>query len=149
METCVFHGETYGKYNSQLFIFETTWDSFRPIERVAWNGERFAPIDSKYKTDLFDEHYGYGSLEMKALCRKLTQDTEFDNAHELKDPVAFWKWTGETSAKWWKDRACVFTNDCVSRDSLGWKKYLYYLNVRAKTLRQKPRVKMTRRLRAI
>ena len=136
MELCTFHGQIYGKYQNQLFIFESLWDSFRPIEKVAWNGENYVAVDGLYKTDLFDDNYGYGSLQMKALCRKLVQETELADAKEVTDPLTFWKWCGEKEAKWWYDRACVFTDKCVPRDSNEWKKYLYYLNVRAKTLRR-------------
>ena len=147
MELRIFNDRVYGKANNQLFVFESLWDSFRPIERVAWNGTKFEIVDDKYKEDLFDQNYGYGSLEMKALCRKYINETELSDAIEIKDPVHFWKWSGETDAKWWKDRPIVFTNPCVPRDLDAWKNYLQYLNVRAKTLRQPlNKSKLTRRL---
>lgn len=146
MELCEFHSQIYGKYKNQLFVFEPTWDSFRPIEKVGWNGSQYMPVDSKYKQDLFDENYGYGSLEMKALCKQLLRETELSDAKLITDSVLFWKWCGETEAKWWNDRACVFSSPCVSRDMNEWKRYLYYLNVKAKTLRRAVRVRSTRRL---
>lgn len=146
MELCEFHDTIYGKFKGQLYIFEYTWDSFRPIEFVGWDGSKFSPVDQKYKLDLFSSNYGYGSLEQKALCRKLVQETELENAHEIKDPIQFWKWCGNTEAKWWRDRPCVFSSACVSRDGQSWKKYLQYLNVRAKTLRRAFRGRVTRRL---
>ena len=145
MELCVFHGKIYGKLQNQLFVFESLWDSFRPIEKVAWNGESYSVIDTSYKADLFDDNYGYGSLQMKALCRKLTQETELEDAKEITDPLTFWKWCGEKEAKWWYDRACVFADKCVPRDSNEWRKYLYYLNVRAKTLRRPLVGRLTRK----
>jgi hypothetical protein len=146
MELCVFHSNIYGKKDGQLFVFEPTWDSFRPIEKVGWDGVKYSVVDSKYKTDIFDQNYGYGSLQMKALCRQLSQTTELEEAKEITEPVAFWKWCGESEAKWFYDRACVFSNPCVERNSNGWKKYLYYLNVRAKTLKNTVRGRITRRL---
>ena len=146
MELCEFHSQIYGKYNNQLFVFEPTWDSFRPIEKVGWDGHRYVPVDSKYKQDLFDEHYGYGGEDMKLLCKKLLRETELSHAKLLTDSVLFWKWCGEVEAKWWNDRACVFSSPCVSRDTIEWKKYLYYLNVKAKTLRRAIRSRVTRRL---
>jgi hypothetical protein len=146
MDLCEFHSQIYGKYNNQLFLFEPTWDSFRPIEKVGWDGHRYVAVDSKYKQDIFDEHYGYGSLEMKALCKQLLRETDLETAKLLTDPVLFWKWCGETEAKWWYDRACVFASPCVSRDSVEWKKYLYYLNVKSKTLRRAALSRMTKRL---
>jgi len=136
MELCEFHDRIYGKYSGQLYVFEPTWDSFRPITSVAWDGSKFAVNDKEYKRDLFSEDYGYGSIEQKAICRRLLQETELENATEIKDPIVFWKWTGQTEAKWWKDRACIFSNPCVPRDTHSWRKYLQYLNVRAKTLRR-------------
>jgi hypothetical protein len=146
MELCNFHDRIYGKKNGQLFVFETTWDSFRPIEKVGWNGESYFILDSKYKPDLFDDYYGYGSLVMKALCRDLSQTIELDDAKEITDPVLFWKWCGETGAKWWYDRACVFSDECVSKDQSNWKKYIKYLQTKPKTLRRHLKGRMTRRL---
>lgn len=146
MELCEFHSRIYGKYNNQLFLFEPTWDSFRPIEKVGWDGYQYVPVDSKYKQDLFDDNYGFGSLEMKAVCRKLLMETDLEKALLITDSVLFWKWCGETEAKWWNDRACVFSSPCISRDTSEWKKYLYYLNVKARTLRRAVRSRMTRRL---
>jgi hypothetical protein len=146
MELCIFHGNTYGKKDGQLFVFESTWDSFRPIKKVAWNGESYTIIDDEYKTDLFDEYYGYGSLVMKARCRELSQITELEEAKEISDPLTFWKWCGEKDAKWWLDRACVFTNSCVPKDNNSWKKYLKYLQTKPKTLRRPLKGRMTRRL---
>lgn len=146
MELRIFQDRIYGKANNQLFVFESVWDSFRPIERVAWNGDKFEIIDTKFKPDLFDENYGYGSLVMKAECRKYSNEADLENVTEIKDPVEFWKWSGEKEAKWWNDRAIVFANPCVPRDIESWKKYLHYLNVRAKTLRQPLKGRITRRL---
>ena len=146
MELCEFHDRLYGKYKSQLFVLEPAWDSFRPIESVAWNGTVFEIQDSTFKKNIFDQNYGYGSLEMKALCRRLLQETELGEAVSIEDPIQFWKWLGVKSAKWWYDRPCVFSSQCVPRNSLGWKRYLRYLNVRAKTLKNKTRMCVTKRL---
>lgn len=143
MELRVFHDRIYGKYESQLYIFEPTWDLFRPIEKVGWNGKQYSSVDSKYKTDLFSEFYGYESIEQKKLCRQLIETTELENVIEIVDPVTFWKWCGEIEAKWFRDRPCVFTSPCVTKD---WVRYLKYLNIRQKTLRQYPRTRMTKRL---
>ena len=146
MELCEFHDRIYGKYESQLYVLEPSWDSFRPIEFVAWNGTTFEIQDSKYKQNIFDSYYGYGSLQQKALCRKLIQETELENTKFVTDPIEFWKWSGVKSAKWWYDRPCVFASPCVSRDIHSWRRYLRYLNVRAKTRRNKLRSRVTKRL---
>lgn len=145
MELCIFHEKIYGKYKNQLFVFESTWDSFRPIEKVGWDGEQYSILDTLYKTDLFDDNYGYGSIAMKTLCKTMTDETELGDAKEITDPLTFWKWCGEKEAKWWYDRACVFTDKCVPRDSGDWKKYLHYLHVRARTLRRPLIGRLTRK----
>jgi hypothetical protein len=145
MELLLFHDRIYGKYLKKLYLFEPTWDSFRPIAGIGWNGKQFVPIE-KFKTNLFDENYGYGSLAEKALCRKLTQETELSETKETKDPIFVWKWYGETNIKWWNDRPCVFTSLCISRNKESWKFYLKYLEVRAKTLRKPFKGRATKRL---
>lgn len=146
MESIEFHDRIYAKKGDQLFVFEPTWDSFRPISFVGWNGKRFEINDDAFKPDLFADFYGYGSLDMKRTCRELTREIEFDNAKEIKDPLQFWRWYGDKHVKWWFDRPCVFYNECTSRDKISWKNYLKYLEVRAKTLRKPMLRRMTRRL---
>lgn len=146
MELVTFHDRIYGKYNHQLFTFEPTWDSFRPITGVGWNGKVMIPIDTIYKQNLLDPFYGYGNLDMKALCRKLTNETELSESKDIRDPIHLWRWYGERNMKWWKDRPCVFVSSCIQQDSLAWKKYLNYLEVRAKTLRRPFKNRLTKRL---
>lgn len=146
MDLRIFQDRIYGRYETQLFVFEPSWDTFRPIEHVAWDGKQYIILDQKFKQDLFDPNYGFGNLEMKALCRKLINETDLEKATEIKDPVEFWKWCGEKELKWWKDRPCLFANPCVNREQEGWKTYLHYMNVRAKTLRQPIRGRLTKRL---
>jgi hypothetical protein len=146
MELITFHDRIYGKLNGQLYTFETTWDSFRPISGIGWNGKQLVPIDNQYKLDLFDSAYGYGNLTMKSECRQLTQEIELSNSKEINDPVQLWRWYGETNVKWWRDRPCVFASPCVLRDNNSWKKYLKYLDVRSKTLRRPYNGRATKRL---
>lgn len=146
MELVSFHDRIYGKYKNQLFTFEPTWDSFRPITGIAWNGKRMIPVDDEYKKNLFDPYYGYGTFEMKKLCHDLIRETDLDNAKDIRDPVHLWRWYGEKNIKWWRDRPCVFATPCIEQDSIAWKKYLHYLEVRAKTLRRPMKTRMTKRL---
>lgn len=146
MELREFHSRIYTKKDGQLYVYESLWDSFRPIEKVAWSGESFVILDEKYKTDLFDDHYGYGSLVMKARCRELTQTADFTETTEITDPVIFWKWCGETDVKWWFDRPCVFSNSCISKEQPNWKAYIKYLQTKPKTLRRPLKGRFTRRL---
>lgn len=139
MEVALFNGKTYGKENTQLYVFEETWDTFRPITKVEWNGKKFVNQDTLYKQNLFDPYYGFGNLEMKNHCKVLTENTELNGA-EL-DPLSFWKWCG-TSTEWFRDRPCVLSS-CGNHD---WKKYVAYIGSRPKTLRRAPSSRITRRL---
>jgi hypothetical protein len=143
MELRTFYNRIYGKYEKQLYVFEPMWDSFRPIERVGWNGKQFSIVDAKYKQDIFSRTYGFENLEQKILCKKLLDETELEHSVEILDPVSFWKWCGETEAKLFKDRPCVFANSCVEKD---WKKYLKYLEVKPRTLRTFNLGRTTKRL---
>jgi len=135
MDIREFHDRIYGKHAGQLFVFESTWDTFRPIEFVGWDGGAFAVQDARYKRDLFGKNYGYESLEQKALCRSLIQETELEGARKIEDPVVFWAWCGARPT-WWRDRACVFHSDDVPRDNAGWRAYVRYLRDRPRTLRR-------------
>lgn len=143
MDLRTFHTRIYGKYQQQLYVFEPTWDSFRPIEKVGWDGKQFSVVDAKYKQDLFSTTYGFESLEQKILCRKLLDETELEHSVEITDPITFWKWCGETEAKLFKDRPCVFASLCVEKD---WRRYLQYLQVKPRTLRHFPTGRITKRL---
>jgi hypothetical protein len=139
MEVRMFRGRTYGKSAGQLYVFEETWDTFRPIVRVVWNGKKFAIDDSIYKSNLFDPCYGFGSLEMKNQCKQITENTELEGK-EL-NPTEFWNWCG-TSTEWFHDRPCVLSG-CESRD---WKKFIVRSGSKPRTLRHAPAPRVTRRL---
>lgn len=142
MEVCTFHTRTYGKLNQTLFVFEPTWDSFRPIKKVGWDGKKFS-TDELFKSNLFSPHYGFESIEQKEMCRKLTEETEL-GGREITDPTEFWKWAGLTSVTWFRDRPCVFLTECSPKN---WHEYLKYTGSRAKTLRRRiPSGRVTRRL---
>lgn len=145
MELVTFHDNIYGKLNNKLYTFETLWDSFRPISGVGWDGKQLVPIEL-YKTDLFSVYYGYSSLDEKADCKRLTQETELSESKNITDSLHLWRWYGEKNIKWWRDRPCVFASPCVPHDGNSWKKYLKYLDVRAKTLRRPFHGRATKRL---
>jgi hypothetical protein len=145
MELRTFHDTIYGKYKGQLFVFESTWESFRPIVSVGWDGSQFKAI-SKFTSNLFDPYYGFGSHEMFLACKKLIQETELSESIEIKDPIQFWRWYNETNVKWWKDRPVVFVNPCIPNNTQSWKHYLKYLETRAKTVRRPYKGRSTRRL---
>lgn len=146
MELIKFRDQLYGKHLNEFFVFETLWDSFRPINGLVWNGEGLMTDDSMFKTDLFDENYGYGTVEKKRLCKYLTEITELGNFKQIDNPIDFWKWSGQENVKWWKDRPIIFETSCTGRSVSDWKHYLAYLNTRAKTLRRPLKGRLTRRL---
>jgi hypothetical protein len=137
MELTKFKGILYGKLGGQQFIWDSEWDSFRPIESIGWNGKEIIGVDTKYKQDIFDPYYGYGSPEMKQLCRRLTDITEL-NVPESGN-ISWLK------GEFWRDRNCSFAFECSSRSVQSWKKYIGYMNSRAKTLRKIPGIRITRR----
>jgi hypothetical protein len=146
MELCEFREVIYGKLNNQLFTFETSWDSFRPITFVGWDGSDFVADDSAYKKNIFSSYYGYGSADMKKLCKELTKTTELNNAVKITDPVLFWKWCKQPSAQWWYDRPVVFLNACVDKGKLSWRKYVEHSHSRRRTLRKNVLNRATKRL---
>jgi hypothetical protein len=142
MDVCTFHTRTYGKLHQTVYVFEPTWDSFRPIKKVGWDGKKFS-TDEPFKSNLFSPHYGFESLEQKEMCRKLTEETEL-RGREITDPLEFWKWAGLSDASWFRDRPCIFLTECSPRN---WHAYLKYTGFRAKTLRRHiPSGRVTRRL---
>jgi len=144
METRQFCKRIYGKHEGKLYIFEPTWDMFRPISSVGWDGTKFSVDDRIYKKNLLSSHYGFANPEQKSICETLTEVTELGNAPEITDPVDFWRWAGITDAQWFNDRPCVFLNPCVPKN---WRPYLTYINQRPRTLGRKPRgSRVTRRL---
>jgi len=144
LELIEFHDRLFLKVDTQIYVFESNWDAFRPIECVGWNGVEYEIVDSKYKKDLFSEWYGYESFEQKQQCKLLLDKVEFGSPKRNLGPIDFWKFC-KTPTVFWKDRFVVFTSSCVPRHLGAWKKYLRYLDVRARTLR-KPLQSQTRRL---
>jgi len=142
MEITKFNGKTYGKENTRLYVFEETWDTFRPITKVGWNGKKLTIDDAEYKPNLFDPFYGFGSANMKSHCKNLTAITELENATNIETSTDFWKWCG-TSTEWFRDRPCVMTNHCEAPE---WKKYISYTNSKPRTLRHGPSRRVTKRL---
>jgi hypothetical protein len=146
MDLREFHGRIYGKLEGKLYVLEPTWDSFRPITKVGWNGREFEINDNEYKKDLFSSFYGFESMEQKQELFKLVQQIDLESIKELIEPIEFWRWTEDKNVKWWNDRPVVFHNSCISRDNHEWKKYVSYLKSKPKTLRRSFKGRLTRRI---
>lgn len=146
MDLREFHGRIYGKLEGKLYVLEPTWDSFRPISKVGWNGKEFEINDNEYKKDLFSSFYGFESMEQKQELFKLVQQIDLESIKKLIEPIEFWRWTEDKTVKWWNDRPVVFHNSCISRDNYEWKKYISYLKSKPKTLRRSFKGRLTRRI---
>ena len=149
MELCQFRERIYGKYKNRLFVFESSWGSFRPIQFVGWDGHELREVDDQFKQDIFSRYYGYGTLNMKRLCDHFTKHVELEEHTPISDVVLFWKWCGLQTATWWRDRPCVFTSQCVSRSTDDWKRYVHYLHSKPKTLRQNLTHRLTKRVKSL
>ena len=124
------HEELYCKLEFQLFIWDSAWELWRPITRVGWSGIKITYDDRKYKKDIFDPWYGFGSAEMKELCKKLTafidREKYTENIESLFEYPEFVY-----------DRKISFLDSCSSiKTKESWHKYLKYMNQKSKTLRK-------------
>ena len=125
MELIKYKEILYGKFNSELFIWDSVWETFRPIKKIGWNGSIITHID--YKDDLFNEWYGFGSSEMKEKCKHLTENTDL-GTYSTDITKLF------LDKEWFFDRYISFL-PCSSKDNKSWSKYLNSSNLRHKTLR--------------
>jgi hypothetical protein len=137
MELIKFKGSIFGKLISNFFVWDSEWETLRPIEKIVWDGNKITIIDQKYKEDIFDPYYGFGSSEMKLLCRKLSDEIELDISESQTIP-----WLNE---EWWYDRKCTISS-CASRDKSSWIRFLKYTNTKHKTLRKHIDNRATKRL---
>ena len=135
MEFQRFKDVLYAKMGSQLFVWESSWDCFRPIEKIAWNGKFIQVVDTKYKQDIFSPYYGFGSPEMKEFCKDISEP-DIQNSETLK-------WL---DTEWWRDRKCTFSSDCVPRTPASWQRYVKYTNSKPRTLRLHSENRKTKRV---
>jgi hypothetical protein len=133
-------GELYCKLDFQLFLWDTTWEIWRPISAVGWDGYQITFDDRQYKKDIFDSAYGFGSEEMKELCQKLTEFVDrtkySEDVHKLF-----------SKAEFFFDRKLELLPSCTNlRTKESWKKYLQYSGSTSRTLRKYVDCRKTRRL---
>ncbi len=95
------------------FVWETAWDSFRPVDGILWDGSRFVIDDRAYCSDPSDPYYGYGSSVMKDLCEMLGEQH-----HEVPDEVDCLR---IGNREWFFDRPVALT-PCAPRDYASWKR---------------------------
>ena len=145
MDVCEFQGRIFGKRNTLIFVLDYSWDTVRPIQYVGWTGTKFEIIDTLFKQNLFDPYYGFGNKEMKVLCDTLFASTNFENPVVFVNPSDFWRWCGHKT-QWWRDRDCLFASSCVNPSVDAWKRFIHTTKSKAKTLKQKARLRATKRL---
>jgi hypothetical protein len=122
------------EYRGRWFVWEISWDTFRPIDDVQWDGTTFVYDDRNYCSDLTDPLYGYGSELMKELCEMLG-----DCRHELPEEVDCLR---IGNPKWFFDRH-MSLSPCAPSDYASWKRMSRGRN---RTCRKGPRgKKLTRR----
>jgi hypothetical protein len=143
MELVRFRETVYGRLQGTLFLWEPTWDSFRPIRGYLWNGTTF--VHESDFADIWDPYYGYGSSDMKRLCKKLSESVDLNSAQDIQSLDHFWTWC-RTPTEWFRDRRCAFTA-CASKDAFSWKRLIGNTHSKPKTLRHHAHVRSTRRLR--
>ncbi len=108
-----FNDQLILEHKGWWFLWETAWDSFRPIDDVQWDGTRFVYNDREYCSDPTDPLYGYGSEVMKDLCDLLA-----DSRHELPEEVDCLR---IGAPEWFFDRPLSLSR-CAPRDMASWKR---------------------------
>lgn len=132
MSLVSFQNKIYLRYKQYWFVWESAWDSFRPIQSLLWNGTSFEE-ENVYCQDPFSEVYGYGDEKMKQVCQLLKQ-------HETPKQVN-WICIGKNPV-WMYDRF-VCLSPCAPRDRQSWKRMI---RGKHRTCRAAPRgKKLTRR----
>jgi hypothetical protein len=128
-------GETiYLQVKSAWFVWESAWDSYRPVTSVAWDGTRVVTDDRAYCADPTDPLYGYGSTKMQELCTLLTKTYPPTLARPSLLPAI-----GEPT--WLYDRFVTLT-PCAPRDKASWKRLH---KGRYRSPRSAPKTRLTRR----
>ena len=132
MDLYKFQDYLIGKLESQLFLWDSNWECFRPITNIGWNNNKITIDDYKFKNDLFSLTYGFG--EFKELCQKLSLEIDLSSYKIIEDISLISK----NYLIHFKDRKIPFLNECSlkSKNTISWLKYLKYLNLKQRTLRK-------------
>lgn len=129
-----FRDNVFLEHKGWWFLWESSWEGFRPIDSVHWDGTTFAIDDRAYCTDPMDNLYGYGSQQMKDLCNLLKNKRE--DTPNVVDALNF------GTLEWFRDRR-VCIGQCAPRTLDSWKRMIHKKH---RTCRKAPRgKKFTRR----
>lgn len=126
MELVKYKDTLYGKHNSELYLWDSAWETFRPIKKIGWNGSSITHIDM-FKDDLLDPWYGFGSSEMKDKCQKLTETVDLGTYGTDISLLG--------DSEWLRDRKIPLL-PCTPRDGKTWSRYLNTMGLRRKTIRR-------------
>jgi hypothetical protein len=130
-----FADRIYLQIKTQWFVWEPSWESYRPIDNVSWNGTKFEIDDKAYCSDPTSELYGYGNEKMLELCQLLSEKYAVKDAKKIHTLAT-------SSAVWFRDRMVSLT-PCAPKDKESWKRML--CGTRAKTCRNIVRNRFTKR----
>jgi hypothetical protein len=131
-----FQDKVFLNIGSKWFIWESSWDRYRPIDGMKWNGTQFILDDVAYCTDPSSELYGYGSQTMSDFCSALGEKYDATKAKQV-DSIAI-----GNSPIWFRDRMISLT-PCAPKDVASWKRML--CGGRARTCRNITRNRFTKR----
>ena len=128
-----FQGSIYIRSNDKLFVYDSGWETIRPIVRVVWD-PLTRSAENDYGTlcdDLLDQNYGFGDL--RDLCDQMTDDLieSFDDVEEIESIEEFWRWC-RTPLVWAFDRGLCLKNEPTFS---AWKTF----PKKPRTLRRAPR----------
>ena len=124
--------------SSKWFVWEPSWDRYRPIDGMKWDGTRFILDDAAYCTDPSSDLYGYGgNAELSDFCSTLGERYDATKAVPVSGSIAI-----GSSLEWFRDRPMALTL-CAPRDAASWKRML--CGSRARTCKRKTRTRFTKR----
>ena len=134
MSVVQFQDKTFLQYKKYWFVWESAWDSFRPIDGLVWNGKTFTIDDSSYCGNPLDELYGFGTEQMKQVCELLHEKYTSNPKHVTGLNIG--------NSEWFYDRFVTMTAH-APRDRQSWKRMV---QGKHRTCRHAPRgKKLTRR----
>lgn len=138
MSVVEFGDFTFLNYKNFWFLWEPSWDKWRPIDGFQWNGTTFVVQDGRYCSDPLDPHYGFGSAQMMKVCELLEFKRTEGQPKEIDSPAI-----GDTV--WFRDRFVSLT-PCAPKDLGSWKRLV---RGKPRTCRRPPPgKKLTKRNRA-
>jgi hypothetical protein len=135
-----FEGRVYTLSPKGLLLWESGWETFRPVHSIVWNPthNQVEPYFGDLTSDLFHTEYGFGSPDMHKFCVQFTDDHahEVETARTIASPAELWRQTGST-LQWVRDRPMIVHPESTTRPDRS--KFLQRYSLRGKTFRQPPR----------